>query len=110
MFKFKVNDVIEVRLEIEVLNLPDDIKEYDITDYETNIKTTYTYNDGNSFVDTDMSLEAGLSPAVGYEIEDWIKEDLKSLFEEIDDYDIFEVNKEDSNEQRAKIRVKSIKE
>lgn len=106
MSELKVNDVINARLEIELLDAPEDITEIDILDYATKYK--YSYSCGKVFVSGDVKFEAGFMP--DSDIEDWIEDDIKSFFEEIEDYEIFDVDKDDLFHQSAKIRVKSVKE
>ncbi len=105
MSELKVNDVINASLEIELLDAPEDIAEIDILDYATKYK--YSYSCGKVFVSGDVKFEAGFTP--DSDIEDWAEDDIRSFFEEIEDYEIFDVNKDDLFSQRAKIRVKAVK-
>ena len=110
----KVGDILELSMSIEYLDLPEDVTSFDDADYDTKYDITYCTKDENGKINmlaiTDFTVEKGFSADFGNDIEDFIKEDLPTTFEEISDYEIFDVEGKYEDYQTAKIRVKALKE
>ena len=105
----KVGDIIEIRLDIDFIDDGDEENDStDITDYNRRYDIDYIYN-GYPYCSVDMEEEKGYLSYLD-DVEDFIKEDFTKSFEEVTDFEIFDVDKKCYNTQKAKIRVKAVKE
>ena len=107
----KVGDTIDAIYSIEFDIDDDNIwdnEDLDIYDYKRKYEICYYLNDKLICWYEDES-EAGLIPIFDGNIEELIKLDLPNTFEEIAEYEIFDIDNKYYNQQRAKIRIKSFK-
>ena len=107
--KLKVGDILDVSLSVELLNVPEDIETIVFEDYKRQYHVDYTKQATKEFINYDFEVEAGFIHTSCGNIEDFIREDLPVTFEEIADYEIFDVDNSDGDNLSAKIRVKSLK-
>ena len=103
----KVNDVIDVRLRITLEDVPENLTEIDWSDYNKNYSFAFFLGD-ECLGGVDFDLEAGYS--IDDEISEMIKEDFLKWFEEVSDFEIFDVESDDYEYQKAKVRIKALKE
>ena len=108
----KVGDVMEIALRIETLIPDEDLQSKDILnddDYKHNFDISY-FQDGKCIGGGEFTLDEGYYPAFGDSIEDCVEEEMKEVFPEITDYEIFDIDNSDAEYKTAKVRVKAIKE
>lgn len=104
----KENDVIEVSMSITP-QIPEEDEEktvIDLNDYATECSISYTYPD-SGFTDLSFTEDAGCSSFC--DIKDYLEQYLKNDIEEIDEYELFDVDNI-GEYQAAKIKILKIKE
>lgn len=108
----KVGDIIEFTLKIEA-QIPDEDLEsgavLDDSDYKHDYDISYTVNDDEEYGSCSYTLEEGCFPDFGDDIEECIKEEMETGFNEVTDYEIFDVDNSDYDWKTAKVRVKAVK-
>ncbi len=108
----EVGDIIDAIYRIEFDIDDDNIwsnKDLDIYDYKRTYEICY-YLNGKHICSYEDESEAGLIPMFDGNIEELIKFDLPNSFEEIAEYEIFDIDNKYYDQQRAKIRIKSFKD
>ena len=106
----KENEIIDICMRITSL-IPEEEMEKPVIcldDYKHEFDISWT-TDGKSFGGENFTLNEGACPSFGFDIEGYIKEEILNIFDELDEYEVFEVDKDDFEYQSAKIRVKSVK-
>jgi len=108
----KENDILEISLKIETLIPEEDLAKpiIDNSDYAHEYSITYLLNDDKCIGGCDFKTDAGFLYEYDNNIEGFVKEELKTSFPEIIDYEILETNDIEYEHQYAKIKVIKIKD
>lgn len=104
----KENDIIDVSMSIKP-QIPKEDEEktvIDLNDYATDYSISYSYPD-SGFTDVSFTEDAGCSSFV--DIEEYLKDSLQQDIEEIDEYELFDIDNA-GEYQTAKIKILKIKE
>ncbi len=108
-YTLKAGDIIEVRMDWEIL-IPEDEEigtTIDPDDYDNKYQIFYYYPEDAGSTVVDILEEAGCCTIAG--VEDYIQNHLEDDIPEIEEYEIFDVDDKNGECQKAKIRVKAIK-
>ena len=107
----KENEIIELTMSITALIPEEDFEKTVLNDddYKHEFDISWSFDDGKSSGGDNFTLNEGESPSFGWEIDSYIKYDFLQIFNEIDEYEIFDVDKDDVEYQSAKIKVISVK-
>lgn len=106
----KINDIIEFAVRINTI-IPEEDLENDVInedDYAHEYSVSYSVNNGEEIGGYDFKAAAGFCPSED-NIEEYIKDEMADCFEEVTDYEVFDIDKSIHDSQTAKVRVKSIK-
>lgn len=104
----KAEDIIEVSMSITP-QIPEEDEEktvIDLNDYATDYCINYSYPD-SGFTDVSFTEDAGCSSFC--DIKDYLEQSLKDDIEEIDEYELFDIDNA-GEYQTAKIKILKIKE
>ena len=108
--KINVGDVIEVYMKLR-LDIPEeDLSKNSInqSDYKQEYEISYFNNNSDAVCNVDFTFDAGFSPCFS-DIREYLKESLSDDIPEIDKFDILEASVDDPDDQRAVIKVVSVK-
>ena len=107
----KINDIIEFAVRINTI-IPDKDLEKDVInedDYAHEYSVSYSVNNGKEIGGYDFKTAPGFYPSEE-NIEEYIKDEMADVFEEVTDYEVFDVDKDIHDSQTAKVRVIAVKE
>ncbi len=104
----KAGDIIDVSVSVELLDVPDDLSVINVNEFNQRYYVNYYVQGTNLLSSFDFEVEAGFIPSFDGDIEAFIKEDLPIIFEEITDYEIFDIDNSDCDNLSAKVRVKAV--
>ena len=104
----KENDIIDVSMRItpQIPEEDEEKTEIDLNDYATDYCISYSYPE-SGFTDVSFTEDAGCSSFV--DIEDYLKNYLQQDIEEIDEYEIYDIDNV-GEYLTAKIKILKIKE
>lgn len=100
----KVGDVLDFNLKISI-NESDDLETGYLEDYDREYYISYK-KDNEEILFEDFEEKGGV---VFFSIKSYLEAFIKNEFEEISDYEVFDINDKNFEDQTAKIRVKAIK-
>lgn len=111
--QLKENDIIEVSMSIDLLIPEDEDFEktgyvIDPNKYDTKYEVNYFYPNKTGSATVNYTDEAGCCSYV--DIKDYLEDCIKTDIDEIEDYELFDIDDKSGEYQRAKIKVLKTKE
>ena len=107
----KAGDVIEFTIQIDV-EIPEEVsqegKPISLDDYKRTYTVSYAINDTEVLGEYFVTVNEG-ECALEDDIENYVKEEMKSSYSEVTEYEIEYIDR-DSCYERAKVRIKAVKE
>lgn len=105
---YKVNDIYNVTMSIEIIGIPDDVTTINYEDYEKKYSITYYFNNGIG--SCDFTIPAGCISTFNDDIEEFIQDNMQEVYPEITKYEIFDVKNDNIEYQKAKVKVLEVVE
>lgn len=107
---FEIGDVINVSIRLDA-DIPEEDFEKDVIEmdkYDKKYSVDYYCERTGASCSDNFTVEKGSD--IDDDINNYIEEDLQKIYPEITEYEIFDVKKDDFQEQSAKVRIKALKQ